>query len=42
MNKKELAKKMFQEIVKDYENEKMIENKGFVQRTTTEEFLLNL
>lgn len=39
MNIEKLAKQMFNEIVKDYENEKMIENRGYVQRTTSAQFL---
>ena len=39
MNIKNLVNEMFIEIVKDYENEKMIENKGCIQRTTACEFL---
>lgn len=36
---KQIAEKLFKEIVQDYENEKMIKNGGFVQRTTSSEFL---
>ncbi|MBO5180188.1 MAG: hypothetical protein J6B87_07590 [Clostridia bacterium] len=41
MNKssKQIAQQLFKEIVQDYENEKMIKNGGFVQRTTSSEFL---
>lgn len=36
---KQIAEELFKEIVQDYENEKMIKNGGFVQRTTSSEFL---
>lgn len=39
MKIKNLAKKMFDEIVEDYENEKMIKDGGLVKRTTSKEFL---
>lgn len=39
MNIKQLAEKMFFDIVQDYENEKMMKNGGFVCRTKTSEFL---
>lgn len=39
MNIRSFADEIIEEIIKEYENEKMIENGGFVQRTTTAEFL---
>lgn len=36
---KQIAQELFKEIVQEYENEKMIKNGGFVQRTTSSEFL---
>ena len=39
MNAEIIVKKMFKEIVNEYEKEKMIQNGGFVQRTTVSEFL---
>ena len=39
MNIEKFANKIFEEIVYEYENKKMIQNKGFVQRTTAKEFL---
>lgn len=39
MNIKNLVDEMFDEIVKEYENDKMIENGGFLKRTTAHEFL---
>lgn len=39
MNIKKLSKQIFKEIVKDYENEKMIQNKGYLQKTTAQEIL---
>lgn len=38
-NSKQIAQKLFKEIVIDYENEKMLKNRGFVQRTTSIDFL---
>lgn len=39
MDIKQIAEEMFNDIVRDYENEKMIKNKGFVCKTTSSEFL---
>lgn len=41
MNKssKQIAQNLFNEIVKEYENEKMLKNGGFVEKTTTTKFL---
>ena len=42
MNIKQIANKMFLDIVQDYENEKMMKNGGFVCRTTSKVFLKKL
>jgi len=39
MNIKKYTEQMFNEIVKEYENEKMIKNKGYIQKTTAYEIL---
>ena len=39
MNIQKIVDKMFNEIVKDYENEKMIQNGGYTNKTTAQEFL---
>lgn len=39
MNLKKFTEQIFNEIVKEYESEKMIENRGYVQRTTSAQFL---
>ena len=39
MDIKQMTERMFTEIVRDYENEKMMRNGGFVCRTTSSEFL---
>lgn len=41
MNKssKQIAEELFNEIVRDYENEKMLRNGGFVEKTTSAKFL---
>ena len=38
-NSKQIAQKLFREIVEEYENEKMIKNNGFIQKTTIKEYL---
>lgn len=38
---KQMAQQLFKEIVEEYENEKMLKNGGFVQRTTSSQFLAN-
>lgn len=39
MNLEQYVKQMFEEIVKEYENEKMIKNGGLIQKTTAYEIL---
>ena len=39
MNIKKIIEEMFGEIVEDYENEKMIKNKGFVKKQKANEIL---
>lgn len=39
MNIKQIAQQMFEDIKKDYENEKMIQYGGYIQKTTAQEFL---
>lgn len=38
MNIEKIINELFGEIKKDYENEKMIENKGYKEKTTAKEF----
>ena len=39
MNIKKIVEEMFGDIVQEYENEKMIKNKGIVKRTKANVFL---
>lgn len=39
MNLKNFVEQIFQEIVYEYENEKMIKNGGFIKKTTALEIL---
>lgn len=39
MQAKQIAQKMFTDIVKEYENEKMIKQGGFVKKTTPKKIL---
>lgn len=39
MNIKKYTEEIFQEIVRDYENEKMIQNKGILKKTTAYKIL---
>ena len=39
MKYKKMVDKMFNEIKKDYENKKMIQNGGIIKKTTVDEFL---
>lgn len=38
MNIKKIVEELFEEIVKDYENEKMVQNGGIVKKTTASSF----
>lgn len=39
MNKKNFLDEIFEELVEEYETEKMLRNGGFVKRLTASEFL---
>lgn len=39
MNIEKIINEMFQDIIEDYENEKMIQNKGYIKKTTAQEIL---
>lgn len=39
MNIEKLVTKMFNEMVRDYENKKLVQNKSIVKRTTASEIL---
>ena len=39
MNIEKIVEEMFGDITKEYENEKMIKNKGIVKKTTAKVFL---
>lgn len=41
MNIKKIIEEMFGEAIEEYENEKMIKNRGIVKRTTAKDILNN-